>query len=304
MGSFNSPNDCSSGITEAGPGLTEAPRRAEVRALDGPPAPSPRGTRALGDRAFSVLSSALFVLGACTRSVTTQTVKSPVLERRTQLNANEPLLRSEWRVEGGRIVGQVTWGSCESERSWTIEEQRVESVRPLPSAGLLTAGVGAAAIIGGLVAYDGEPKLTCTDVYSQQAGVPGYQTCTSSMPENTGSKVAVLSGTAALAAGLLMLAVKPSDTVRVLKHEPHVEKTSSPCIVASDLSVMSLLLKLGPNRFAHITVAANGEASADLPASARLPRGKDLEVLVYRAPPALAKILPQWTVFGHVHVPE
>ena len=67
---------------------------------------------------------------------------------------------------------------------------------------------------------------------------------------------------------------------------------------------MVLVLKLGPNRFVHVTVQPDGEASADLAPGAHLSKGADLPVLVYRAPPTLAKTLPRWTVVGRVHVPD
>jgi hypothetical protein len=251
-------------------------------------------------RVLGLISSATVALVGCAHSVSTQTVKSPVLERRTQVNPSEPLLRSEWQVDGGRIVGRVMWGSCVSERSWSVDEQRVERVRPSTTAGLLAIGAGVAAIIGGLAAYSSEAVVTCTNV----PGQAGYQSCKSEAPSNTESKAASVLGTAVLGMGVILLAVKPSDKVTVLKHEPHAEKGVSPCIAAEDLSVMSLLLKLGPNRFAHITVAPDGQASADLPPSARLPKGADLDVVVYRAPRALANALPRWTKVGQVHVPE
>ena len=263
-----------------------------------------RGASVVGSRALALVLGAPIVVCGCAESVTTQTVKSPVLERRTQADESEPLLRSEWQVEAGRIVGKVTWGSCVSERSWSVEEQRVEHVRPIPAAGYLTAGAGAAAIIGGLAAYKRQPVTTCTDVFPLHPDETAYQSCNTAQPENTGSKVAVLFGSVALVTGILLLAIKPSDKVTVLKHEPHVEKSVSPCVAAEDVAVMSLLLKLGANRFVHITVDKDGEASVDLPASARLPKGADLDVVVYRAPAALTKTLPRWTTIGHVHVPE
>ena len=243
-------------------------------------------------------------MGGCARSQTTQTVKSPVLEIRRQVDPSEALLRSEWQVEGGRILGHVVWGSCVSARSWSVEQQRVDHVRPLPAVALLTAGAGLAALITGVATRDTQLTMQCTDVYSQRADTPGFQSCRGQLPENGASDVSIVAGAIGMATGLILLGIQPSDKVTVLKHEPHAETSVSPCIAPEDLSIMSLLLKLGPNRFVHVTVDAHGEASADLPASAHLPKGADLEILVYRAPPVLAKTLPRWTAIGHVHVPD
>ena len=256
-----------------------------------------------GGRALGLVLAAQYGLGGCAQSVTTQTVKSPVFERRTQVAANEPLLRSEWQVAGGRVVGHVSWGSCVSQRSWSVEEQRIDHVRPSPPAGILMAGAGAAATVVGLATHNSQLTIKCTDtVSSSEFG--SFQDCRGVEPDNTGSNVAILSGALLLVVGSVLIATRPSDKVTVLKHEPHAETSVSPCIAPEDLSVMSLLLKLGPNRFAHITVAADGEASADLPADAHLPRGADLDIVVYRAPTAFAATLPRWTAVGHVHVPD
>lgn len=257
-----------------------------------------------GLRALGLILSAQLVLGGCAQSETTRTVKSPVQERRRQVNASEPLLSSEWQVEGGRILGHVMWSSCVRERSWSVEEQRVEHVRPLPEAGIITGGAGLAAIITGLALRDTKPTTECTTVYSQRSDVPGFESCSTQQPENGGSDVAIVVGALALVTGAVLLGIKPSDKITVLKREPHAETSVSPCVAAEDLSIMILLVKLGPNRFVHVTVDAHGEASADLPANARLPKGADLEILVYRAPPVLAKALPRWTAIGHVHVPD
>ncbi|MES1176981.1 MAG: hypothetical protein ABUL62_21850 [Myxococcales bacterium] len=54
----------------------------------------PRETAAKGAKACALVSSAAFVLGGCSYTSTTQTVKSPVIERRTPVDAtcdsNEP----------------------------------------------------------------------------------------------------------------------------------------------------------------------------------------------------------------------
>lgn len=223
-----------------------------------------------------------------------QSVKSPVQERRTPVDVSEPLLRSEWRVDSGRIVGHVTWSSCTNERSWSIDEQRVKHVRPMPTVALLLMAAGLGGVIVGSATRSSEPTTKCMLV-------DGFESCTQELPDNTASEVAVLTGLLALATSSLMLAIKPSDQVTVLKHEPHAEQVVSACVAPAELN---LLLKLGPNRFAHITIDADGQASADLPANARLPKGSDLEVVVFRAPTAFSKTLPQWTAVGHVHVPE
>jgi hypothetical protein len=237
---------------------------------------------------------AQFALGGCAESVTTQNVKSPVQDRRTPVDASEPLLRSEWRVDSGRIVGHVSWSSCTHERSWSIDEQRVEHVRPMPAVALLLIAAGLGGVIVGSTTRSSEPTTTCMLVN-------GINSCTQELPDNNASNFAVIAGGLAIATAFAMLAIKPSDKVTVIKREPHAEKLVSACVTPAELN---LLLKLGPNRFVHITVDADGQASADLPANARLPKGADLEVVVSRAPAAFSKTLPQWTAIGRVHVPE
>jgi len=167
-------------------------------------------------------------------------------------------------------------------------------VRPLPTAGLILVGGGLAGVVAGIATRKSEGPTTC--------GLVGAtNTCIQEAPDNTTANVAAVTGGLAVAMGVLLLTIKPADKVTVLQHEPHAEKSISPCIAPAELN---LLLKLGPNRFTHITVDQNGQASADLPAHAQLPKGAELEIVVFRAPPVFSKALPKWTVVGHVHVPE
>ena len=232
--------------------------------------------------------------------MTEKTVKSPILERRTPVDASAPLVQSEWRVEDGKVVGDVVWASCVSHRTWTVDEQRVKRVRPIREAAWLTFGAGAAFSILGLATRDTEWTAKC----SQDFQATGFETCNAQPPDNTFSDLNIVAGALGLVTGSILLALEPSDTITVLKHEPHSETTVASCVATEDLSDMSLLLKLGPNRFVHVSLQSDGQASADLGPGARLPKGADLPILVYRAPPTLTKILPRWQTIGHVHVPD
>jgi hypothetical protein len=254
-----------------------------------------------GALALGLALSAQLALGGCAHSVTEQTVKSPLLERRTQVDASEPLVQSEWQVVGGRVVGHVTWGSCVSQRRWSIEKRRVERVRPLPTPAWLAVGAGAASMTVGYALRKTDPVVECHEGFTADAY---FRDCRAELPDNTTSDILLVAGVTAVVGGLLALGIHPSDKVTVLEHEPYAETKVAPCFAVEDLSDMSLVLKLGADRFVHVTVQPDGEASADLSPGARLPRGADLPILVYRAPPALVKTLPRWQVVGTVHVPE
>src|SRR3954463_4903575 len=85
-------------------------------------------------RAVGLALIAQVALGACTQTFTEQTVKSPVRDRRTRVDASDPLVRSEWRITDGKLVGHMTWASCIERRAWTVEERRVKHQRPIPAA--------------------------------------------------------------------------------------------------------------------------------------------------------------------------
>ena len=267
-----------------------------------------RETAAKGARALGLALSIQLASSGCLPTESNETVKSPVLERRTPVDPGAPLVTSEWRVEGGKVVGHVQWSACKSERTWAVEEQHVKRVRPQPTAGWLALGVGALAGAVAVAAYH-RPGTVCTDTYPQVAGsddpiTPALASCHADQPDNSVSGVALAVGAIAIVTGLVLLAVRPSEQVTVLKHEPHAESEVGSCVSPAELSDMSLVLKLGPSRFAHVTLQPDGEAAADLSARARLPKGADLPVLVYRAPPALKDALPRFQVIGQVHVPE
>jgi len=78
------------------------------------------------------LGIAVWFAAGCSKTVTTQAVSSPIAEHRTSVNSSAPVVTSTWRLEGTEITGHVTWASCVSQRSWTTEERRTVSRRPVP----------------------------------------------------------------------------------------------------------------------------------------------------------------------------
>ena len=91
------------------------------------------------------------VITGCTSTTTTQTVSSPVAERRTRVEQSGSVVTSQWMFEGSQITGHVNWATCLSQRSWTTEEQRTVRRNPIPLAGwglvvggLALGGVGVA----------------------------------------------------------------------------------------------------------------------------------------------------------------
>jgi len=257
---------------------------------------------------LGMLGVAVSFTAGCSNTVTTQAVSSPIVEHRTSVDSSAPVVTSTWLIEGSKITGHVSWASCVSQRSWTTEERRTVSRRPIPLLGWGLIAGGSALVGVGLATRDyrtAEPPCpTDTIAYNWQklyGPSCGYK------PNNGASNTEVLVGAVALAAGLIALSVSPSDQTQISNSQPHAETVTGPCIAPADLAVLSLVLKLNERQFVHVALEPNGEASIQLPArltSSVLRPGADLPIVVYRAPPAANSILKRWQVVGTVHVPE
>jgi hypothetical protein len=265
-----------------------------------------RGTAAA--RSLSALL-AIAALTACTSTTTTRTVSSPITEQRARVAANAPLATSTWMLSGTTITGHVTWASCLSQRAWTIEQQRSVHRRPIPLAGWgLLAGGGALVGVGLGTRDNSAPEPACpTDTIDYNLQMLYGSSC-GHRPNNDASNTELIVGAVAMAAGLVVLSIGPSDQTQTLRSEPHLETATGPCIAAADLSTLILVLKLGERQFVRVALEPNGDARielpANLPASARPKPGAELPIVVYRPPPAAAALLPRWQVIGTVHVPE
>jgi hypothetical protein len=266
--------------------------------------------RGMGEpRRLVALGVAIMLVGGCSSTTTTQTVSSPIAERRTRVDADEPIVTSTWALEGSKITGHVSWASCVSQRSWTTEQQSTVRRRPIPVAGWgLLLGGGALVGVGLGTRDSSAPEPACpTDpvAYNEQML---YGPSCGHTPSNGSSNAEVLIGAIAMVAGLAVLSVSSSDQTQTLSSQPHAETATGPCISPADLATLSLVLKLGERQFVHVALESNGEAVIELPAhlpsSVRLAPGADLPIIVYRAPRSAAAILPRWQVVGNVHVPE
>lgn len=256
------------------------------------------------------LCAALLLVAGCSSTVTTQAVSSPVAEQRTRVDASVPLVTSNWTLDGSQITGHVSWASCVSQRSWTIEQQRTVHRRPIPAAGWgLLAGGAVLGTVGIATAHYSPAQPACPSGTGPSLYGPS---CGDPTPDNTAPEAELVTGLLAVALGLGVLAVGPSDQTTTLSSQPHAETATVPCISEPDLATLVLVLELGENKFLHVELQPNGDASIELPSAVRssasasslLRPGADLPIVVYRAPAAASAVLARWQVVGTVRVPE
>ena len=256
-------------------------------------------------RGLALAGGTLFCM-ACSTTMVLQTVSSPVVEQRSRVDLGAPVIASEWSVVGDKIVGRVSFAACVSQRRWATEERRVVHRRPIPALGWAFLAAGAMLVTVGL-ATNKAPVATvaCSDdPQTRNLQMLYGDPCGGSQPDNTASDIELLSGALAIAVGIGTLALSPSDQTTSIKREPHAETVTQACIAPGDLATLALVLKLGEHRFLHVAVNADGFASIDLPSGIHLTPGAEVPIVVYRAPPAAASVLPRWQVVGLVHVPE
>ena len=235
-----------------------------------------------------------------------RTVNTPVVEHRARVDPNSPLFTSDWALEGARITGHIAWSTCQSERTWRTEVRETVHQRPNTAAAALLIGGGFVADAVGFATYDTRgPTTSCTEGYYTSDGTftTFHSVCTTQEPENTGPQALLASGALAVAIGLMVLAVTPSDTTKTLNSEPHSETSTLPCVAPSDLSILSLVLKVGEGKFLHVALDPSGDASIEIPKGAHLPPDTDLPIVVYRVPPGATGVLHRWQVIGTVHTP-
>ena len=235
-----------------------------------------------------------------------RTVNTPVVEHRARVDPNSPLFTSDWALEGARITGHIAWSTCQSERTWRTEVRETVHQRPNTAAALVLIGGGLALGVVGAATYDtSDPKLSCTDSFDGGGTivVSNDSVCTWHEPENLTATAFAITGMLSVAVGTMVLAVTASDTTKTLNSTPHSETSTLPCVAPSDLSILSLVLKVGEGKFLHVALDPSGDASIEIPKGAHLPPDTDLPIVVYRVPPGATGVLRRWQVIGTVHTP-
>lgn len=228
---------------------------------------------------------------SCSSQVNTQTVKGPILERRTRIDPALPIAQSTWEWDGRGFSGKLEWRACEVQTAWKETEQRITKTKPNRTLPYILMPAGGLLSIAGTATYDfGEgTRVDCN----------GGTDCRLEKPDNSLPVALMLSGGALVATGLLLTLQRPSVRVEDVRVHQKTRRTRAPCIEPRDLRELKLVLQVAPRKFVTIRVEADSTARIDLPPDVTVPRDVDLPVLVYQMPDKAAAAAGRWHTVGH-----
>jgi hypothetical protein len=179
-------------------------------------------------------------------------------------------------VETNAVVGELDVQACQAKRAWTTSDIRTTERIPYHSSGWAFVGLGSLASVTSAVSWDHELKTKCDGQV--------FDPCHVESADNTFPKF--MAGTAVVlaTAGLVMLLQPHETTTEVLGRKRHETSVTESCFTASDLKEMVVVARDDAGHVWPVRLASTGEARIPLPQSPEVPRGVELELVVYRAP--------------------
>jgi hypothetical protein len=231
------------------------------------------------------------LLSSCYRNtVTTEPITHPFAERRLLAAPDDPVVTSDWTVDGRVVRGTLSWQSCISEKSWTTSERKTLHREPnWVLGGVLTIG-GLGLFGAGMLTRDTESKTTCD-----------FSACSLKEPDNSVQTVMAISGLGAAVAGSMILLSRSSERTEEGAPQEHHKKERVPCIRPADLGGLELSLSLPNHR--PLPLEMNGAQRAIV----HLPNDVDLSsltgewpVVVSRVPRGARDFLSEGEVLGAV----
>lgn len=227
-------------------------------------------------RLGKVWVAGMLACSGCYRTaVTTQTIERQRYERRVPLSASAPIWHASWHEEPDAIVGQLDVQECRTSRAWTSLQMRVTERTPYHSAGWAFVGLASVAAFVGAVAWDSKVNYHCDDY-------PGG--CHSEFPANTLPKFMLGTSLVLGTTGVIMVLEDGGTTSEVLSRKEDSSNVTKSCFTGHDLAELLVVARDESGRVWPVHLASTGEARIPLPQSPDVPRGVELELVVYRAP--------------------
>jgi hypothetical protein len=251
----------------------------------------------------------VLLCGGCYRTtVTTKTVESQRTERRVPLDEASPLLRSRWQIEPDEVVGQLDLQTCQTTRAWTVTKTRTTDRKPQRELPWLGLGVGAAFAIGAAATYDSHAQFYC-DGQPQTEPVVSIlvrdpNSCHFESPDNTVPQVLAVSSLLFLSLAVVAGLQKGDRSREVLDETRHGAVATEPCLGPRDLQRLLLVVRGPTGQLWPVRLSADGQARIPLPQSPELPRGVDLELVVYREPRFDGGLLKRGRVLDTFRLPR
>lgn len=227
---------------------------------------------------------ALACVGCYRTAVTTDTREGQRSERRVPAAADAPLWRATWHVEADAVVGELDVQECQARRAWTTLDVRTTERIPYRSSGWAFVGVGSLASVTSAVTWDHEVTSKCDDPTFTPSGAPVFAPCRVETADNTFPKFMLGTAVVLGMAGLVMLLQPGGTTTEVLDRRRHQTSTTESCFTGNDLKEMIVVARDAAGHIWPVRLTSTGEARIPLPQTPDVPRGVEIELVVYRAP--------------------
>jgi hypothetical protein len=234
-----------------------------------------------------VLGAALLAPSGCYRAQVSSTPTHDLgYDRRTQAEADDAEISSEWQAEPGRITGKVNWGSCRLERM-TYQFDTVTTRRePNKVAGYALLGGGVLAAALGISLWGA--SASCPN-----GGCSGEKNSTFLI-------LGLGAGLPAIGVGAVTLLGNTSVIDERGPRKEDAKDEIGPCLRPEELPELALVLKIAEGKELPVNLREDGSATIEIPAGLALPENAELPILVQRVPKHAGDVLRREQQIGTV----
>lgn len=240
--------------------------------------------------------SALLVLSGCYRTTVTESVvERDRIELRRPAQPDAPLLSTTWHEEPGLLVGVVTPQTCEVERKWTTVQVRTTKQTPARALGAAGFVIAALLDVAAGAALATKPGNSCQ-------GVSTEASCSPKEKDNTLSVVLLGTSVVFWIVGGVAVGSHPREHTEELSSETQQEAGEEPCLSVLDRTG-SVLMARGAGAAWPVRWRTARELTITSPQIPQIPRGVELELVVFRSRPESADLWKRGTVVARFTIP-
>lgn len=244
---------------------------------------------------FAIGGWALFSTGCFSTTVSVNEQRLLLSEQRTILGEDGRMAPPVWHFREDAVVGQMPPTMCDTTRVWDTTRERVTVKRAHPAWGIGFLAAGAVSATAGSALLNEQPERVCSGQYP-------YESCSEHQPDKDLGVAFATMGLALGGAGLLALLIHTDQ--RALEHEQQLSRQVERCLSRRELGELLLVLRGPGGQLWPVQIQPDGAVTIPMPGVPAVPRGVDLQLVVYRAPSSKAPVLERGAVLDTLQLPE
>jgi hypothetical protein len=238
-------------------------------------------------------------------SVETSVVRHNAHELRTPLQAEGELATPVWQFRDDAIVTQLKPGPCRATRDWVATEVRTTTRSPRRDLAGIALGVGLVAEVIGAATLDLTPEFYCDGMpVSGNVAPPYARSCEHRDPDNTVAKGLLVTGAVLLLVGTVASLQSTSVEQEVLGERAHQLDKVEPCISSRELAELVLAVRGPAGQLWPVKLTGSAEVAIATRQSPPLPRGVELQLVVFTPPRTERTVLSRGKVLGTFELPS